>query len=142
MLATLGVFVFKLKTAPFQKMRRSTSWRWANNKRVGRRANYQFLGPGNDAITLTGVLMPEVTGGPVTLDALRAMGDTGKNWPLIGGDGYIYGLWIIESIEENRSLFFKDGTARKIDFTLNLKRTDDTNVDQLGALTRVGLGLL
>lgn len=142
MLATLGVFVFKLKTAPFQKMRRATSWRWAKNKRIGRRASYQFLGPNDDAITLTGVLMPEITGGPLTLDALRVMGDSGKNWPLIGGDGYIYGLWVIDSIEENRSLFFKDGTARKIEFTLNLKRTDDTNIDQLGALTRVGLGLL
>lgn len=142
MLATLGLFVFQVKTAPFNQLRRATGWRWTGNNRVGRRAAYQFGGPGHDAITLSGVLMPEITGGPTTLDALRLMGDQGKAWPLIGGDGTIYGLWFIESVEETKSVFFSDGTARKIEFTLQLKRADDTRIDQLGALTRIGTALL
>jgi phage protein U len=142
MLATLGVFVFTLKTAPFQQLRRATGWRWVGNNRHGRRAAYQFAGPGDDIITLSGVLLPEITGGPTTLDALRLMGDQGKAWPFIGGDGTIYGLWIIENVEETKTVFFENGTARKIEFSLSLKRADDTRIDQLGALTRIGLGLL
>jgi phage protein U len=142
MLAILGLFPFSLKTAPFQQLRRATNWRWVGNNRIGRRAAYQFAGPGDDAITLSGVLMPEISGGMLSLDALRLMGDQGKAWPLIGGDGTIYGLWIIEGIEETKSVFFENGTPRKIEFSLSIKRADDTRIDQLGALTRVGLGLL
>lgn len=119
-----------------------TGWRWVGNNCVGKRAAYQFAGPGDDTITLSGVLMPEITGGPTTLDALRLMGDQGMAWPLIGGDGTIYGLWMIQSVEETKSAFFADGTARKIEFSLSLKRADDTNIDKLGVITRLGLGLL
>ena len=142
MLAILGLFPFELKTAPFQQLRRATSWRWVGNKRIGKRAAYQYAGLGEDTITLSGKLMPEITGGPTTLDALRLMGDQGKAWTLIGGDGTIYGLFIIKNVEETKTAFFKDGTPRKIEFNLSLERADDTNIDQLGALTRVGLGLL
>lgn len=142
MLATLGFFVFALKTAPFKQLQRSTGWRWVGNNRVGKRAAYQFAGPGDDTITLSGVLRPEITGGPTTLDALRLMGDQGQAWPLIGGDGTIYGLWMIQNVDETKTAFFPDGTARKIEFSLSLKRADDTNIDKLGVITRLGLGLL
>jgi hypothetical protein len=141
MMATLGLFVFQLKTAPFQQLRRSTRWRWASNSRIGVRPSYQHLGQGEDAITLTGTLLPEITGGRVSIDALRVMADAGKAWPLIDGEGTIYGLWFIDSIEETRSVFFKDGAARKIEFSLSLKRADDSKIDQLGSLTRLGLSL-
>lgn len=139
MMAALGMFVFKLDTAPFQKLQRTTHWRWASNSRIGKRPSYQSLGPGEDAITLSGVLLPEITGGRTSLDALRTMADSGMAWTLIDGEGYIYGLWVIESVTEDRSEFFKDGAARKIEFSLAIKRADDSNIDKLGSLTRIGL---
>lgn len=139
MMAALGMFVFKLDTAPFQKLQRTTNWRWATNSRIGKRPSYQSLGPGEDAITLSGVLLPEITGGRTSLDALRTMADSGMAWTLIDGEGYIYGLWVIESVTEDRSEFFKDGAARKIEFSLAIKRADDSNIDKLGSLTRIGL---
>ncbi|MCW8966889.1 MAG: phage tail protein [Candidatus Pacearchaeota archaeon] len=141
MMAALGMFVFKLDTVPFQKLQRTTNWRWATNSRIGKRPSYQNLGPGEDAITLSGVLLPEITGGRTSLDALRAMADSGMAWTLIDGEGYIYGLWVIESVTEDRSEFFKDGAARKIEFSLALKRSDDSYIDKLGSLTRIGLTL-
>lgn len=142
MMASLGLFVFTLKTAPFQELKRKTSWKWVSNNRIGQRASYQYTGPGEDTITLSGVLMPEVTGGRITLDAIRIMADQGKSWPLIDGEGTIYGYWFVESVEETRSVFFANGAARKIEFTLNLKRADSSMLDQIGALSRTGLGLL
>lgn len=142
MLATLGAFVFQLKTAPFDKLARSTNWRWAANNRVGRRPAYQHVGPGEDSITLSGALMPELTGGRANLDTLRWMADEGKAWPLIDGEGHIYGLWLIESLSETRSEMFKDGAARKIEFSLGLKKADDSKVEQMGTISRIALGLL
>ena len=69
------------------------------------------------------------------------MADSGMAWTLIDGEGYIYGLWVIESVTEDKSEFFKDGAARKIDFSLALKRADDSYIDKLGSLTRIGLAL-
>ena len=139
MMAALGMFVFQLKTIPYQDFKRSTSWQWASNNRIGKRPSYHHIGPGEDSINLSGVLLPEITGGRTSLDALRAMADAGLAWTFIDGAGYIYGLYFIETITEDRTLFFENGEPRKIDFTLNLKRADDTHIDKLGSLTRIGL---
>jgi phage protein U len=45
--------------------------------------------------------------------------------PLIDGNGFIYGRWLIESIQETKSVFFSDGNPRKIDFSLSLKRYNE-----------------
>ena len=76
---------------------------------------------------LSGVLLPEVTGGPVSLDMLRQMGDSGEAFPLIQGDGVMRGSFVIEGISTTRSEFFDDGAARKIEFSIKLKRVDDND---------------
>ncbi|MOA68720.1 Phage P2 GpU [compost metagenome] len=52
------------------------------------------------------------------------MADTGLSWPLIEGTGFIYGMFVITSLSKTRTVFFKDGAARRIEFTLSLKRVD------------------
>lgn len=132
----LGLFVFELSTTPYQDMQHKKAWRHPSSPRVGARPESQFLGPDEETITLSGVLYPELTGGEVSLAQLDQMADQGKAWPLISGSGYLYGLFVIESKDVRRSLFFADGTARRIEFTLNLKRADDNMVDTLGSLVQ------
>ncbi|TQV62260.1 MAG: oxidoreductase, partial [Halothiobacillaceae bacterium] len=55
-LAVLGRFVFGLRTAPFDQLRRSTAQRIASNNRFGQIAAHQHLGPGDESITLSGTL--------------------------------------------------------------------------------------
>ncbi len=69
------------------------------------------------------------------------MADTGKAWPLVEGTGRIYGLWIVESMSETRTLFFRDGTPRRIEFRLSLKRIDDGLIDLLGAASSTVLNV-
>ncbi|WP_312679298.1 phage tail protein, partial [Escherichia coli] len=45
-------------------------------------------------------------------------------WPLIEGTGSLHGWFVIESLNVTRSVFFRDGAARRIEFTLALKRVD------------------
>lgn len=124
MMLALGLFVFELRTAPFQEMQRSMSWRHPEQPRVGERPALQFTGPDADTITLSGTLHPELTGGRVTLEMLETMAGEGEAWPLVEGSGWIYGMYVVESLETTRSLFFQDGAARRIDFSLSLKRAD------------------
>lgn len=142
MMMALGMFVFSLRTAAYQELQRQTDWRHASNSRIGAAPARQFVGRGEDAITLPGIIFPELAGSALSLDAIRLMANTGKAWPMVEGTGRIYGLWVIESLSENKTIFFSDGTPRRIEFTLNLKRTDDDRIDLLGAATSVGLNIL
>ena len=142
MMLALGMFVFSLSTAAYQELQRQTDWRHASNNRIGAAPARQFMGRGDDAITLPGIIFPELAGSTLSLDALRLMANTGKAWPMVEGSGRIYGLWVIESLSETRTLFFRDGTPRRIEFSLNLKRIDDDCIDLLGAGTNIGANIL
>lgn len=142
MMLSLGMFVFSLSTLAYQELQRQTNWRHASNNRVGAPPALQFVGRGDDTITLPGIILPELAGSVLSLDALRLMANTGKAWPMVEGTGRIYGLWVIESLSETKTVFFRDGTPRRIEFTLTLKRTDDDRIDLLGAATSTGLNIL
>lgn len=142
MMLALGMFVFSLSTLAYQELQRQTEWRHPSNSRVGAAPARQFVGRGDDIITLPGIIFPELAGTTLSLDALRLMANTGKAWPMIEGSGRIYGLWVIESLSETKTLFFSDGTPRRIEFTLSLKRIDDDRIDLLGAGTSIGVNIL
>ncbi|HBP5097026.1 TPA: phage tail protein [Pseudomonas aeruginosa] len=132
-LMAFGMFVFSLETAAYQDFQRQSEWRHGSTSRIGTNPARQFLGRGDESITLQGVLLPALAGSVLSLDTLRSMADTGKAYPLIEGTGRIYGVWVIESLSETRTIFFGDGAARRIEFTLSLKRIDDGRVDLLGS---------
>ena len=141
MMMALGLYVFGLYTVPYQQLQRQMSWRHPAVSRVGRRPARQFVGAGDDIITLSGVLYPELTGGKISLAALQAMAETGKAWPLLEGTGLFYGLFVIEELSQTDSTFFPDGAPRKIEFSLKLTRVDD-EPDLLGQITGELLSLL
>ena len=142
MMMALGMFVFGMHTLAYQELQRQTDWRHGSTSRIGTNPARQFMGKGEDAITLPGVLLAEIAGSQISLDVIRQMADTGKAWPLIEGSGRIYGLWVIDSLSETRTLFFRDGAARRIEFSLSLKRIDDGQVDKLGAAIGSGINIL
>ncbi|GCF89820.1 tail assembly protein [Shewanella sp. M-Br] len=138
---TLGFFVFSRLTVPYQTSQHDMVWRHPTNSRVGARPSAQFLGVGDETLTLSGVLMPEITGGELSLDALRKMADTGKAYPLIEGRGTVTGFFVIEKISKGRSEFFSDGAARKIEFTIELKRVDEKNTSLIANENLIGMGI-
>lgn len=142
MMMALGMFIFSLETLAYQEFQRQTDWRHGSTSRIGTNPARQFLGRGEDTITLPGVLLSALAGSQLSLDTLRYMADTGKAWPLVEGTGKIYGVWVIESLSETRTLFFRDGAARRIEFNLVLKRIDDGRVDLLGSAISAGGNIL
>ena len=141
MMMTLGFFVFSRLTVPYQTSQHDMVWRHPTNSRVGARPSAQFLGVGDETLTLSGVLMPEITGGELSLEALRKMADTGKAYPLIEGRGTVTGFFVIEKISKGRSEFFSDGAARKIEFTIELKRVDEKNTSLIANENLIGMGI-
>lgn len=109
MMMVLGLYVFMLRTVPHQELQYQRSWLHAVNSRVNRRPSTQFLGPDNDSLTLSGVLLPEVTGGRLSLLALEQMAELGKAWPLIKGSETIYGMFVIEGLSQTKAEFSATG---------------------------------
>lgn len=142
MMMALGMFVFSLSTTAYQELKRQTEWRHVSNTRIGAAPARQFVGRGDDSITLPGIILPELAGSVLSLDTLRLMANTGKAWPMVEGSGRIYGLWVIESLSETKTVFFRDGTPRRLEFTLNLKRIDDDRIDLIGAAGSTGVSIL
>ncbi|MBK1711292.1 phage tail protein [Rubrivivax gelatinosus] len=135
MMMGLGQFVFSLQTLAYQELQRRTAWRHASNARVGARAGRQYVGPGDDTITLSGVVVPEFAGKAASLDQLREMANSGKAWPLVDGAGRVFGAYVIEDISETRTLFTDTGVARRIEFGITLQRFDDDLTDSIGQRT-------
>jgi hypothetical protein len=135
MMMALGLFVFGMDTLPYQKFSHDMSWRHPSSGRVGLRPARQYVGQDDETITLSGVLLPELTGGDVSLDMVRYMADTGEAWSLVEGTGRVYGFFVIEKLKVDREIFFSDGKARRIEFGLSLARVGDDELDKIGALS-------
>lgn len=117
----LGTFKFWIATATYQTLDRSTSWKWPSQSRFLLGPSSQFVGNGEDTIALAGVVYTELYGAG-SMDTLREMAGVGITYRLISGTGTIMGNWIIESVQEKQSLFAAFGSARKQEFTINLRR--------------------
>ncbi|MEJ4043903.1 phage tail protein [Erwinia sp. SLM-02] len=124
MMMVYGMFVFTLRTVPYQALQHSQAWRHVKNDRVNASAGWQYIGPGDDTVTLQGVLYPEITGGNLSLAALNSIGFAGRPWPLIEGTGRIYGMYVMTALERGKSEFDRYGNPKKIEFTLSLSRVD------------------
>ena len=122
---TLGDVAFAVRTTVYQRLRRTTTYRWPSLDRVGRWPARQFTGPGNDQVTLDGVVMPTYRGAAGAVDALRQLALTGQPQQMSAGTGEVYGLWCLEQVEEDRSGLFVDGAARRIAWVLQLVRYGD-----------------
>lgn len=134
MLMVLGLFVFERRTLPYQSMQFSKDYRWVSNDRIGKPKAWQYLGEGDTSHTLSGTLYPEITGGRLSLKAIELMANEGRAWPLIDGTGIIHGMFVIDKVTHTHTDFYSDGTARKIDFTLSLKRVDESLMAMFGDL--------
>jgi phage protein U len=124
MLAALGMFIFDTDTTLFDELSRRRSWRHGRTERFGARAASQYLGPGDDQVTLSGKLIPELAGSYSSIEKLVEMADTGEAYPLADGLGNIMGSYTIETIDEQHGTLIDNGRARVIDFNIDLKRAD------------------
>lgn len=137
-LAKLGDYVFELDTAAFQSLQRQTAYRWEIKNRLKRTPAAQFIGRGEDTITLPGFILPHFRGGIGQVGRMREMADTGDPLPLVYAFervGQYNGLWCIKDISETRTLFFRDGVPRRIDFQLTLVAYGEDAQGEGGGLT-------
>lgn len=122
MMMILGAYRFCIGNAAYQSLARSTEYKWEEQKRLLGEPALQFMGAGAETITLEGVVYPQFKGGLRQVALMRAEAGFGIPLMLISGNGTAFGRWCITNINETQTFFLKDGTARKIAFSLTLKK--------------------
>lgn len=126
MLMALDMFVFEIGTLPYQQLQEKHTWRYGESERFRARPAQQFVGVGEETITLTGALYPgDGIGDYSQIPRLREMADDGVAYVLTSGTGLEMGMWIITDLDVSKSHFLDNGVPRKADFSLTLKRADD-----------------
>jgi phage protein U len=121
-LMSLGMFIFDLPSVAYDTLSRKMSWRHGRTERVGAFAASQFLGPGEDVVNLSGLIVPPISGDLSNLRVLEEMGTQGEAHPLVDNEGVVWGHYTIESIDKKQTVLMDNGVPRKTDFTIELKR--------------------
>lgn len=123
-LLSLGMFVFGMDTMAYNELERRMDWRHAKSERFGARAAAQYVGPGEDMVTLSGQLVPEIAGSYASIDRLIEMAGSADSWPLIDGNGNIWGEYRIIAVDQRQRNIMAGGFARATDFAVDLERAD------------------
>jgi phage protein U len=130
----LGGYSFEIATTPYQELMRQTGWSWPEQELIGTTPAMQFTGRTAEKISLRGMIVPGFTGGRSAVETLRLLGDLGKPLPLVSGQGFFLGLWVLEGVEHSEDIHFSDGAPRRMTFTVNLKKYADTIISLTGAV--------
>lgn len=117
----LGEYRFSMSTAAYDTFKRETKWRWASQERLNRTPAKQYVGPGEDVITLDGVIYPHYRGGLQQIDRIRDEADRGEPLLLVDGLGYVYDYWVITQLSETHTQLWEAGVPLKQQFSLTLE---------------------
>lgn len=130
---SLGDFIFEISSLAPGATDSALKLSLPKHARHGGRPAVQFTGVENETVKFTGVIYPMsgITGTAKTLETIKDMAKTGESYVLAAGDGYIKGLFAIKSVTDKSSVMDKMGTAQKIEFTIDLIRTDNDRIVRL-----------
>lgn len=118
-LMTLGDVRFSVPEGAYRNLTRSLEVRVARLDRAGRQAARQVLGE-DETVEIEGVCYPMHRHAQDRVDSFRAMARTYEPQMLTDGQGYVWGLFTVERVEERGSEFAADGTPMKQEFRISL----------------------
>jgi phage protein U len=124
----LGPITFELPKATYDELTRKSEYRWAVVERLGSRPARQWMGIGDDQLTLAGVLLPLFSigdsyyTGTQCVEEMRAAAEQGIPYDLTDGLGKYWGKWCIESVDEVATTFMEKGVPRRQAWSLKLGR--------------------
>lgn len=119
----LGPVVFGVETLPPASARRGSRYRWAAHRPVGSPPRREFLGVGDDEMTLD-LVLGQGLGRRTAVEALRLLAARGESHILADATGRLYGWWCVVGVRETSRRLTRDFTPRRSTVRLDLVRTD------------------
>lgn len=121
-----------LDTRPFNadEMGRSASADFAVKPLIGTLPGREFIGEGDDKITLSGQLLPFKTGGLTEVEVAHGFRQSGQRLPVMRGDGKMFGWFAIESIQETHRELDRNGVGWIVKYTISLVKVGPEGASQ------------
>jgi len=118
MLAQLGSVTFEVWPLNLHETDRQAAADHVAKDVLGSLRPREFVGEGDDLITLRGRLFPEAFGG--STDDLHMMRVSGTAQIYVRGDGRSFGWWLIERVTERATFLDGKGRGKVIEFEVSL----------------------
>ena len=119
-LMALGDYRFSIATAAYDSLKREHRYRWQAQPRWQQAPALQFTGYDKATLDLRGTIYPDLGAGFNQLELLRTQAGRGEPLLLVDGQGFVWGLWVIERVVEEQTYLQANGRPRKQTFRLQL----------------------
>jgi len=125
-----------LDTRPFNAdgVRRSADAAFAAKPVIATLSPREFMGEGEDRITVSGQLLPFKTGGLSELETAHSLRRQGVAMPVVRGDGRSFGWFVIERISETHRELMRDGVGFVVRYSLTLVKTKPGGTGIIGTI--------
>lgn len=132
-----------MDTFPFNadRMNRSSSADMAVKPVISGRSPREFMGPGDDKITISGQLLPTRIGGLTQLEMAASLMNSGQRLPVMRGDGKMFGWYAIETINEAHADLERSGVGFTVNYTISLVNTGGPGAIGVAGIVSMILGL-
>lgn len=122
-----GPFRFEVGKTAYEEFQHRHGARWEKHPIIGRRPAGQYLGPGEEMVTLRGCIYTEYVpegAAEMVADLVQAAG-LPNVYTLISADGTIHGPFRLEKARRAGSFIAPDGQAQKLAYDLEFAAHDD-----------------
>jgi uncharacterized protein len=116
---TLDVFPYNVDS-----VERDAAGDWAHKHLVGRLRGAEFVGEGEDRLTLRGQILPTKIGGLDDLAAMHGLRVAGSPVIVVRGDGAVLGWYAIDHVRESHELLAANGVGQVIRHEVRLFRVN------------------
>jgi len=124
-LYTLGAVVMDTRPFNADKFDRTASADLVSKAVMGGLQPSEFMGEGDDDLTITGQLLPFKTGGLAEFDVLDEMRRTGARFPVMRGDGKRLGTYAITNLSERHDELMRSGVGFTVKYSVSLHKVQD-----------------
>lgn len=122
MLYSIGALTLDTRPFSVDEMQRTASADFAEKPVMGGMVAREFMGEGDDKITLSGQLLPFKTGGLTELEMAHGFRRSGQKLPVLRGDGTRLGWFVIDAITENHTELMRDGVGFFVKHSISLTK--------------------
>ena len=126
-LGPVSVDVYPFSIDTFQ---REASADYAKKDIISGAPNREFMGEGDESLSLEGQILPLHIGGLTELETLHDMRRSGTRLMVTRGDGMVLGWHAIENITENHEDLVSSGIGIKVNHTIKLIKVDAPGMDE------------
>jgi len=119
MLMSLGEFEFDIASAAFQKLKKSIKTGWSKKSRAANYPLWQLTKKEETKLSISGTVFRHYNRGD-TESLLEEVSLSSEPLDLVAGTGELLGLWVVTSINFDRSNFMQDGENLKLQFSMEI----------------------